>query len=318
MKQRRGPAHEHRSFVIISQESPSDLPSRDPVPPRSTTCWVVDDAFDRSGADPRRWVREERDSGVLLLIDASVWKVDIVGSFLDHLVAALAEYNTSRRPQDWLRLRIALHAGKVRRDEGGWSGDDLTMALRLNQAREVEKQLAAAARAQCIIVASDHIYRAIIRHEERVAWATHYRAIDLALLGEPIRAWIRIPGYQAPPGLPPSKPFNGSGEAARGVKGRVVGPDAGGPTGPPARPDTTCESTSETSVLARRPARGVWPAGARKYARRSADSDDQDQGDASGTGAGRRHGLTNRLVNFGPNHGLRPQARSLPLAIGPH
>ncbi|MGH3625678.1 MAG: hypothetical protein ACRDQ5_28555 [Sciscionella sp.] len=222
--------------MIIGPEGSSNLPSRDPMSPRSAAYRVVGHAFDRAAVDPRQWVREEWGDGMMLLIDASVWKVDIVGPFLDHLVAALAEYNISRRLQDWLRLRIALHAGEVRRDESGWGGDDLTMTFRLNQAQEVKQHLADAARAQCIIVASDHIYRAIIRHEERVAWTAHYRAIQLARLDDPARAWIRIPGYETPP-EPPARTSSRAGEPDDSSEGRVLGPGTGVHTGSPAHPE---------------------------------------------------------------------------------
>ena len=54
-------------------------------------------------------------------------------------------------------------------------------------------------------IVSDEIYRGIIRHEYRFIDASTFRPVRLSRKELDTTAWVHVPGYPAPPGLPPAE-----------------------------------------------------------------------------------------------------------------
>ena len=76
---------------------------------------------------------------------------------------------------------------------------------RLVDAQPLRDTLAAASRAHLAFIVSDEIYRGIIRHEYRFIDASTFRPVRLSLKELDTTAWVHVPGYPAPPGLPPAQ-----------------------------------------------------------------------------------------------------------------
>ena len=160
---------------------------------------IVELALIRSGITADRYVSEDRGDGILALVDAGVPKIDLVDPLMDHLDAGLRQHNHDNPLDGWLRLRIALHSGEVRRDAKGWGARDLTLTFRLSQAEAVKRCLVLAARAQCVLVTSDSFYRSVIAHGDRSIDPATYRSVDIAQPGGLTKAWLHVPGYHVPP-----------------------------------------------------------------------------------------------------------------------
>lgn len=194
--------YEHRSFMIIDVEDSSSRTDPGLVSLRADLYQVTRDAFAQTLLSSAQWHSEDRGDGILILIDSTVPKIDIAGPFLDHLVAGIARYNKNKDLQEWMRVRVALHAGEVQRDKEGWAGDALTTAFRINGAPAVKETFAAAPRAQCIIAVSDYLFQNVIRHGHPLVKNDSYRRISVPLRDGSMQAWVRVPGYSAPPSLP--------------------------------------------------------------------------------------------------------------------
>jgi len=208
-------AYEHRSCIVVDVENSSSRPDPDLMALRTALYEIVDDALARSPITPGQWVREDRGDGIMLLFASAVQKIDIVDPLLDHLVTALLRHNHGTALDKWMRLRVALHAGEVQRDQAGWGGAALTLTFRLSAARPVKEALARAPRAQCVIVASHEFYDSVIRHGHRSIDPANYRPIWIPLGNDSVRAWVRIPGYEVPPGMPgPAEPSKAALAAA--------------------------------------------------------------------------------------------------------
>ncbi|MEC3975715.1 hypothetical protein [Amycolatopsis sp. H20-H5] len=192
----------YRSFVLVDVESSSELLNPDLMKAREALYDVLGTAFARAGIGAEARTQEDRGDGVMVLLDPAVPKLGLATTFLDELVAALAAHNQANALSAWLRLRIALHAGDVDRDEHGWGGDALTSTFRLLDAPELKQRFKAVPRAQCAVIASDRFYDEVIRQHPSWTAAAGYGQVDVARLRPRGAAWVRIPGYDRAPDAP--------------------------------------------------------------------------------------------------------------------
>lgn len=133
---------------------------------------------------------EDRGDGALVVLSASVPKDHLLSRFPQALAAELAQYNTEE-PQAPVRLRVAVHAGEVAKDDHGFVGDAVNKAFRLCEAQPLKDVLAASPGALAVIV-SEAIYHDVIRHIPS-ARPEIYRRIDVAVKETDTTAWICLP-----------------------------------------------------------------------------------------------------------------------------
>jgi class 3 adenylate cyclase len=192
--------------MVVDAEGSDSRPDPLLMVLRNSLYGVIEDALAKAAIPMRRRVVEDRGDGVLVIVDAAVPKIDLVDPMLKHLVAGLGVHNQNNPLDRWLRLRVALHSGDVRRDARGWGGHDLTHTFRLSQAEAVKRCLVLAARAQCVLVTSDHFYRSVIEHGDRGIDPTSFRSVDISQPRGPSTGWVHVPGYATPPIDVPSPP----------------------------------------------------------------------------------------------------------------
>ncbi|WP_233620391.1 hypothetical protein [Amycolatopsis sp. WAC 01416] len=212
MNQSGPPVTEYRSMVLVDVEGSTKLPDPAQMEVRKALYEILDEAFGKAGVSERHQVREDRGDGVMILVDSTVPKIHLAGTFLGQLVSSLEEHNRSNALSDWLRLRIALHVGEVHRDRHGYGGDALNSAFRLLDAEELKSRFKEIQRAQCVVIASDRLFHDLIRHHPDETGAAQYREITVERIGKP--AWIRVPGFTRPPESPAAeKKASGPGGA---------------------------------------------------------------------------------------------------------
>jgi hypothetical protein len=110
----------------------------------------------------------DRGDGVLVLLHPAddLPKPLLLTRLIPALVNLLEAHNNGISPADQpriLRLRAVLHAGEVHHDPNGPFGEDLDIAFRLLDAPRFKAHLRSAT-IPLALVASEYIYRAIIRH----------------------------------------------------------------------------------------------------------------------------------------------------------
>jgi hypothetical protein len=110
----------------------------------------------------------DRGDGVLVLLHPAdhLPKPLLLTRLIPALVNLLEAHNNGISPAEQpriLRLRAVLHAGEVHHDPNGPFGEDLDIAFRLLDAPRFKAHLRSATR-PLALVASEYIYRAIIRH----------------------------------------------------------------------------------------------------------------------------------------------------------
>ncbi|WP_328849329.1 hypothetical protein [Micromonospora zamorensis] len=156
----------------------------------------------------------ERGDGLLIVLPFFATRVN---DFLRELNAGLRVKNQTLTQGEEIRLRVALHHGTVMWDASGWVGGALVTASRLVKAAPLRHALNSAPDALLAIIASESAYQDLLvdRYPPEglgfapvIAEVKEFRA----------RAWVRVPGYPYPPGIPRVSEESGDQAHSKGSK----------------------------------------------------------------------------------------------------
>ena len=136
----------------------------------------------------------DRGDGILALARShdDVPKTALLDRLIPLLAALLAEHNAqAAHPALRLRVRAVVHAGDIYLDRRGCYGEAIDVAIRLLDAPPVKKALQQAT-APLVLVVSDEIYGAVVRHG--YVDADTYRPLaHVRVAGRPHRGWVHVP-----------------------------------------------------------------------------------------------------------------------------
>jgi hypothetical protein len=193
-----GPAV-HRTILVVDVESFSDRRRTAPhqIAVRNGLYCALRKAFDGAGIPWDDCYHEDRGDGVFLLAPPEVPKHLFVESLPHRLVAALREHNEIHADRSRIRLRMALHAGEVRHDEQGVTGEALIRAFRLVDAGSLKAELAASPGVLAMIMSS-WFFDEVVRHSAAARVPGAHREIKVTVKETDTTAWIHLPDHQAP------------------------------------------------------------------------------------------------------------------------
>jgi hypothetical protein len=137
----------------------------------------------------------DRGDGVLLMFRPhdDVPKTLLLGQLIPKLAALLVEHNaTVAQPTLRLRLRAVLHAGEIHDDGWGFYGEDIDVAFRLLNSPAVKKALKEEPVSPLVLVVSEEIHSAIIRHGY-VDAGPLVRSVNVRVAKLRRRGWVHIP-----------------------------------------------------------------------------------------------------------------------------
>jgi class 3 adenylate cyclase len=132
----------------------------------------------------------DRGDGILVLIHP----VDDVPKtlLLSNVIPALEALLYQQQGQE-LRLRVVLHAGEVHYDARGCFGESLDVAFRLLDSEEVKERFRRS-RAPLVLVVSEDIHRAVIRHGyDGIDQQAFVPAVYVAVAGQICVGWVHGP-----------------------------------------------------------------------------------------------------------------------------
>ncbi|MGW0777010.1 hypothetical protein ACWD01_25885 [Streptomyces sp. NPDC002835] len=218
------PKAQHYSILVVdiagfgSRANPMQLWLRERV------YAITESAFTEAGLDHRSAPRpSDRGDGFFWLLPGTVDRTDLTGRFVEVLNHRLRDHARTSSEEGALRLRVALHQGDVARDGHGWAGAELNTACRLVDIDPLRSALASGTRAGLALAVSADWHRQIVRHDDPSVASETFRRVPFdAKEIQGAYAWIRVPGYDAPPGLtetetaPPAAPSGPSRPAAPG------------------------------------------------------------------------------------------------------
>ncbi|ACY95998.1 MULTISPECIES: hypothetical protein [Thermomonospora] len=138
---------------------------------------------------------QDRGDGAFWILPTWVSPAELTGPLVRQLHRELQQ-DADSDPEGAMRVRVALHIGKVSKDSNGWVGTDLNTACRLVDADELRRVLELGARPLMALILSRQ-WREEVRHR-------HIEGLDLKS-GWPVRiavkevadtAWIHLPGHE--------------------------------------------------------------------------------------------------------------------------
>jgi hypothetical protein len=137
----------------------------------------------------------DRGDGMLILIKPhdDVPKTVLLNLLMPTLTALLVEYNdTISQSALRMRLRAVIHAGEVHDDGKGFYGEDLDIAFRLLNASKVKTALRQAPTAPLVLVVSEAIFTAIVRHRY-IDGGRYEPLVRVRVAERQHRGWIHLP-----------------------------------------------------------------------------------------------------------------------------
>lgn len=187
---------EYWSIVVIDMAGSGQWDDLAQLRARAALDEMVRVAFRAADIAWHTLVVEDRGDGMIMLVPATVSKVDIFDPVVPSLSAALREYNATTGQAPRIRLRVAVHAGEVLRGRFGWVGTDLNHTCRLVNSQPLYRELTRS-HADMVLVVSDVIHQAVVRHGHRGIDPSEYTPVHVAVKEVKARAWVHTPGTVA-------------------------------------------------------------------------------------------------------------------------
>lgn len=183
----------HRTIFAVDVEGSTERTNTAKAGYRRVLYELVDAALAAAGIgeDARDRFIDSGD-GVMVLVHPvpRAPKTLLLDTVVPRLSALLAAF-AGGRPEQQVRLRAVLHAGEVHFDERGCYGEAMDLAFRLLNARGTKRALRSAA-VPLVLVASDHIYTGVIRHNYRGIDAASFAPLVYAhVAGRRHRGWVQ-------------------------------------------------------------------------------------------------------------------------------
>lgn len=189
----------HRTIVIVDVEGFGDRRRTNPrqLAIRAGLYESLGAAFDAAGVPWEACEHEDRGDGVFVLVPPEVPKARIAERLPPALVGALVAHNAAHPGRERIRLRVALHAGEVHRDDNGVTSAAVNLAFRLLDAPALKRSPAASPGVPALI-ASSWFFEDVVRHSD-VLDARTFRPVRVAVKETTTEAWIARPDHPYPP-----------------------------------------------------------------------------------------------------------------------
>jgi hypothetical protein len=181
----------HHSIIILDVERYGTRSDEDQKWLRRQMYWVFEEALNWADIPWSPQLTQDRGDSIILLVPATVPKKNITYGLVHHLNRELT--GCARRSTEPMRMRLALHAGEVARDDRGWIGTDLNTACRLVDLDAPREALAMSAEANLVVVVSDLWFRSVVRQDPVLVDHFAFRQVPFKAKEVDDYAWIHVP-----------------------------------------------------------------------------------------------------------------------------
>ncbi len=213
----------HRSILAVDIENSTQRTNPVKEELRQQVYRLVAEALAAAGiADHYCDPFTDRGDGILVLLRPAdeFPKPFLLSRLMPALARLLDAYNSDISPADqprMMRLRAVIHAGEVHYDGKGFFGEDLDVAFRLLDAPRFKAHLRGGT-APLALVASDEIYRCVIRHGyDGIDGAEFLPLVTVNVADRRRKGWVhqpRAPRY--PIAVPAQAPVCRAADGNRG------------------------------------------------------------------------------------------------------
>lgn len=189
--------HYYRTLMAIDTEGSTTKTNTQKANLRRVMYSILEEAMRIGGLSESDRTMIDWGDGALALIHPAdrIPKTKILGVVVPALEELLDKQNNEKEPK--IRLRVAVHAGEVHRDDRGWYGESLDVIFRLINSTEAKRALKNT-RESSILIVSGEIQRAIIRHNYRGITSDDYFALfSVRVHDSDYQGWLRRPSLSA-------------------------------------------------------------------------------------------------------------------------
>ncbi len=159
---------------------------------------ALENAFIAAGMSWDECHHEDRGDGLVVLAPSQAPKTPFVELFPHAVAAELRAHNATRRAEQQIRLRLALHAGEVVFDEHGVTGAAVNLTFRLLDAPALKETLAESPGVLAVIT-SGWFFDEVVRNSA-VADPATFRQVRVVVKETAAVAWISRPDHPYPAG----------------------------------------------------------------------------------------------------------------------
>lgn len=169
---------------------------------------VLDSAGSAAGLRRGIWDRQHAGDSELAVLPQDEPESVVVDDFIRQLEAALARHNRPFRPDARLRLRVALHFGRLMPGDTGFAGPGPVEVTRMVNSSPLRAAMIAAPDANLALLVSSSIYQDTIEPQHTTLRPAEFRKVHVSEKEFHADAWLWVPGYDTGRLLLPGQPAN--------------------------------------------------------------------------------------------------------------
>lgn len=154
---------------------------------------LLDMAATAAGLRRAGWHRQASGDGELAMLPPDEPEAAVLDGFVRALAMLLFGNNQDRRPDDRLRLRLAVDHGPVDPAANGYAGHTIVAVSRLVNAQASRVALTAS-HADLAVVVSDRVYTDLVLGGRTAVTPPEFRRISVRDKEFAEHAWLRVPG----------------------------------------------------------------------------------------------------------------------------
>lgn len=155
---------------------------------------VFEEAASAAGLDRSTWLTQGAGDGELAILPEGVSEARVVDNYVAELQAALEHHNHDRRPERWLRLRLAVHFGVAIPAANGFAGHGIVLVSRLVDSDPAKQALIAAPEACLSVILSEQVYTDTVLQRHTKLAPKSFRQVAVVKKERQVAAWLRVPG----------------------------------------------------------------------------------------------------------------------------
>lgn len=186
---------EYRSILLIDVEAYSAQDRNDVVRSRLRAALrrLIAHVIDETGIELSQYAAQTTGDGLFVTIHPAVGKPRILIQAIDALSLGLCRHNRLAVAAERLRVRVVVHAADLLIDPDGPLGDQVNLAFRLLDSREL-RMLLQRADGPMVLCVSDILYRQVIFQRHEGLDPSDFESIWLESKGIRELGWVRAPG----------------------------------------------------------------------------------------------------------------------------
>ncbi len=158
---------------------------------------VLDWAAEAAGLHRGTWNRQAAGDGELAVLPQDEQESHVVDGFVRHLDAALSRRNRILRPDARLRLRVAMHFGRLMAGDNGFAGPGPVEVARMVNSAPLRAAIDAVPDANLALLVSDTIYRDTIEPLHTTLNPAAFRKVLVQEKEFEANAWLWVPWHDA-------------------------------------------------------------------------------------------------------------------------